>query len=267
MICDDVRRHLLDLSRGALPAELERQVSAHLETCPACARALAEEDVLTVLLARRPVYPASDALKRRLALFASAIPQPRAGAPDRWHRASSRIRAPAFAAAAALAIAAAAVLVDRSFLREGDTLAMIAGEAVSDHLRVLQRDRPVDLESSANHQVKPWFEGKLDFAPSVPAPVAADMRLEGGSVGVFLDRKAAVIVYGLRRHVLTLLVFRADGIRWPSALSPGERSPSLASLRGFHVFLWRSGGLAYALVGDVDPAELAPIAAQLAAST
>jgi anti-sigma factor RsiW len=267
MTCDDVRRHLPELSRGALAGGLERQVRAHLETCPACAQARAEEDVLTELLARRPMYPASDALKRRLALFASALPRPRKGASYRPVWASSRLRAPALAAAAALAVAAAAVLVDRSFFREGDPLATIAGEAVSDHLRVLQRDRPVDLESSATHQVKPWFEGKLDFAPSVPAPTAADMRLEGGSVGVFLDRKAAVIVYGLRRHVLTLLVFRADGLHWPSTLSPGERNPSPASLRGFHVLLWRSGGLVYALVGDVDPAELAPIAAQFAAST
>jgi anti-sigma factor RsiW len=166
-----------------------------------------------------------------------------------------------------LAVAAAAVLVDRSMAQDRGTLAALTGEAVSDHLRVLQRDRPVDVESTGTHQVKPWFEGKLDFAPSVPAPVEPDMRLEGASVGYFLDRKAAVVVYGLRRHVLTLLVFRADGLRWPGALAQGERIPSRAALRGFHVFLWRSGGLAYALVGDADRAELAGIAAKLAAST
>jgi anti-sigma factor RsiW len=174
---------------------------------------------------------------------------------------------PAMAAAAALAIAGAAVLVDRSVGRERGAVAALTGEAVNDHLRVLQRDRRVDVESGGNHEVKPWFEGKLDFAPTVPAPVAQDMRLEGGTVGYFLDRKAAVVVYGLRRHVLTLLVFRGDGLDWPAELEQRERVPVSAALRGFHVFVWRSGGLGYALVGDASPTELAGIAAKMAAGT
>ncbi|HEX9305885.1 MAG TPA: hypothetical protein VF894_00245 [Anaeromyxobacter sp.] len=263
MTCEEARPLLLDLQRASLPPELEREVRLHLDTCAACARASAEEAVLTGLLERRlPRYPATGALKRRLAALVSG------GAPVvplAARRRSQRLVAPALVAAALVAITA--TLVERSS-REVGALAALTSEAVNDHLRVLVRDRPVDLESGELHQVKPWFEGKLDFAPSVPSPVAPEMRLEGGAVGYFVDRKAAVLVYRLRRHVVTLLVFRADGLSGADANGVGNaRSPLHRTLRGFDVFLWRSGELGYALVADVDPVELSGIAAKLAAET
>jgi anti-sigma factor RsiW len=267
MTCDDARPLLLDAQRGLLPPERDRELALHLETCRACAQARSEEAVLTVLLGRRlPQYPASPALKRRLAALAPAArpPAPVARlAPRRW----ARTFAPALAAAAVVLVAGALVLGQRQG-SERAALAALTTEAVNDHLRVLQLEHPVDLVSGAMHQVKPWFEGKLDFAPAVPAPVAPDMTLEGGSVGWFMDRKAAVVVYRLRRHVVTLLVFRADGLpgAGADALVDG-RPPLRRSLRGFDAYLWRSGELGHALVADVDPTELSGIAARLAAET
>ncbi len=267
MTCDEARHHLLDLQRGRLSPELDRELRLHLEACPACARARVEEEVLTELLERRlPVYPASGALKRRLATLAPIAPPPAPVVPLAPRRSWPRVLAPAIAAAALL-VAIGVTLVQRAG-HDAGALAALTSEAVNDHLRVLQRDRPVDVESGGTHEVKPWFEGKLDFAPSVPSPVEPDMRLLGGSIGYFIDRKAAIVVYGLRRHVVTLLVFRADGLPWPAAKGAAdERAPLRSALRGFHVFLWRSGEIGYALVGDVDPAELSGIAAKLAAQT
>ena len=266
MTCDEARQQLLDLQRGTLSAEREREVSLHVEACATCARVRDEEQVLTELLERRlPVYSASAALKRRVAELAADAPRPpavlRPAARRRWTS-----LAPALAAAAVLAVVAGA-LFERAARPEG-ALAALAGEAINDHLRVLQRSAPVDIESGGTHQVKPWFEGKLDFAPAVPTPVEPEMRLQGGALGYFIDRPASVMVYGVRRHVVTLLVFRADGLAWPSARSaPEARTPVQADVRGFHVFLWRSGDLGYALVGDVEPTELRAIAAKLAAQT
>ncbi len=266
MSCDEVRELLLDFQRGRLPAAVERELRLHLEACGACARARAEEDVLTELLERRLTrYPASAALKRRLATLVPAAtqPSPTSFAPRRqfW-----RVASPALAAAA-LALAITITFVERSG-HDGGALAALTSEAVNDHLRVLQRDRAVDVESGETHEVKPWFEGKLDFAPAVPSPVVPDMRLEGGSIGYFIDRKAAVVVYRLRRHLVTLLAFRADGLPGPAGKGVAdERTPRRESQRGFEVFLWRSGELGYALVGDVDPVELSGIAAKLAAQT
>jgi anti-sigma factor RsiW len=37
-----------------------------------------------------------------------------------------------------------------------------------------------------------------------------------------------------------------------------------AQLRGYNMLLWRDGGLGYALVSDVDAADLASLAARIA---
>ena len=110
------------------------------------------------------------------------------------------------------------------------TLAVLTSEVVNDHLRVLASQHPVEVESGGSHQVKPWFEGKLDFAPVVPALDGTDVRLRGGSVGYVFDRKAAVLVYQLRLHVVTLLVFRAEGSPGPTQAA-GRSGPCVATRR------------------------------------
>src|SRR5207245_11244760 len=105
---------------------------------------------------------------------------------------------------------------DRPVPRGRNAQAGMVAEAVNDHLRLLTSLHPLDIESGGIHQVKPWFEGRLDFAPIVPFEGDADFPLKGGAVGYFLDRKAAVLVYARRLHPISLLIFRADGLAWPA---------------------------------------------------
>src|SRR5262245_65766178 len=123
----------------------------------------------------------------------------------------------------------------------------------------------MDIESSDVHQVKPWFEGRLDFAPRVAFEGDTEFPLKGGAVGYFRDRKAAVFMYTRRLHPITLLVFRADGLTWPMRASepgaPAEVHRPLA--RGFNVIMWRTPELGYALVSDVDARDLDALAARI----
>lgn len=138
-------------------------------------------------------------------------------------------------------------------------------EAVNDHLRVVGRPQPLDVESGNMHQVKPWFTGRLDFAPVVPFLGDQEFPLEGGTVGYFLDRGAAVFVYHRRLHTVSLFVFRAEGLPWPGRdWKPLDGRPAHSStFRGFNVVLWRAGGLGYALVSDLDSTELHQLAGKL----
>jgi anti-sigma factor RsiW len=135
----------------------------------------------------------------------------------------------------------------------------MVGEAVNDHLRIVSGQHALEVEAGGIHQVKPWFAGKLDFAPVVTFGDDAEFPLQGGAIEYFLDRRAAVFVYKRRLHTVSLLVFRAEGLPWPAG---GRRSTEAE--RGFNVVLWRWGELGYALVSDLDAPELAELAGRLA---
>jgi anti-sigma factor RsiW len=262
MNCEEARQHLHDSTRGRLEPARQVEVGAHVQGCEACRRAAEAELALDELLEHRlPRYAAPRALKQRLALRVGAPPAP-APATRAW----ARRLTPALAACAALAVAGPLLLRESGRRSE---LASLTSEVVNDHLRVLASQHPLDIESGGNHQVKPWFEGKLDFAPVVPAPEGSELRLRGGSLGYVFDRKAAVLVYGLRLHVVTLLVFRSEGLPWPDGGGRplGPVSGREASSRGFNVVFWRDGELGYVLVSDVNAKELGEVAGQLAAAT
>jgi anti-sigma factor RsiW len=267
MDCASARELLHDLRRGRIEPVRAAEVRAHLEACAECRGEEAAEASLDQALAERlPRFPAPAALRRRIEELASAG----RGAPlalplrRRWPSAR-RLLAPA--AIAAMAILAAGVLFQQHLRMRGDAADRLADEVVTDHLRLLASAHPHDLESGLNHEVKPWFEGRLDFAPVVPGD-RGELRLLGGAVGYVLDRKAAVMSYALRRHRVTLLAFPGAGISWPgSNRSAGGVPAYAASRRGFGVVLWRAGDLVYALVSDVSAQDLEKLAAELAPET
>lgn len=121
------------------------------------------------------------------------------------------------------------------------------------------------MESGGIHQVKPWFTGRLDFAPVVPFAGDDDFPLQGGSVAYFLDRKAAALVFKRRLHTMTLFVFPAEGLPWPPSgdVDLGGARGTLETARGFHVLLWQKGDLGYAVVSDVDSRDVQALGARI----
>jgi anti-sigma factor (TIGR02949 family) len=253
--CPDARDQLLDYQHGRLAPELVAALRRHLDECPDCAHAdLVDRELTRILERRTPQYAAPIALKRKLAAIWPAPARTRAR--TRW----TRVLFPA-------GLAVAALLVVAPFARQivsptsGGGSAMVT-EAVNDHVRLLQSQRPLEVESGGIHQVIPWFSGKLDFAPGIRFPGDAEFPLQGGAVGYFLDRKAATLVFGGPQSPISLFVFKADGLPWPR----GRRAEiSRAFTRGFNVLLWRDGELGYALVSSEDERTLIRLAEKLGA--
>ncbi len=260
MDCASVRERLHDLVRGGVEPAAAAELRRHLASCAACAHEEQAERLLDEALAQRlPPASAPAALRDRIVEgLGRERPAPvraRRGRRGAWIAAAS---------AAAAAIAVAGFGAGRGVELRARASAGLADELVNDHLRALASARPPDVESGDMHAVKPWFEGRLDFAPAVPAD-RGELRLLGGSLGYVMDRKAAVLSYALRRHRLTLLAF-------PRALAGFERAPAegpplLQSRRGFGVYCWAAGDLGYALVSDVEPGELGRLADELAVET
>src|SRR5215470_3286171 len=224
----------LDALRGRLASGLTDQLAEHLAECtPGREHAESERALSEGRERRLTQYAAPLSLKRRLAASWPASAPP-AAAPRRFGRR-------AWSAAAALAAAAAVVLLvggsTALLVQRRSELHQLEGETVNDHLRMLG-GIPLAQVTGGLHEVKPWFGGKLDFAPAVRFPGNDAFPLQGGAVEPFLDRRAAVFVYKRRLHTASLFVVPCDGLAFPTSLRT-------RTVRGFSVALWKADGQGY----------------------
>jgi len=167
------------------------------------------------------------------------------------HRAGTRPRLAQFAYAAGL-VAALALgwtgqrIVDATRDGSGSQKVLVAA-LVDTHVRSLMADHLTDVPSSDHHTVKPWFAGKVPFAPSVPELQAQGFSLLGGRAEYVAGHTAAALVYARGLHKINLFI-------WPtSAREPGA---SKAAYDGYSLVHWSDRGLTYWAVTDAAPAEL-----------
>jgi anti-sigma factor RsiW len=253
MDCNRARELTLDLLRGRLAPDVAEQVNAHLSTCAACRAHVEAERVLgEVLEAKLPRHAAPAGLRQRL-----AADWPDAKVTPRPLRARARVREVAFFAAFPVALAAAVGATTAVVVENRAAALRLDTEAINDHLRVLE-GAPLAKVTGGLHEVKPWFGGKLDFAPAVAFAGDAEFPLAGGAVEPFLDRRAAIFVYKRRLHTASLFVVMADGLAFP-------RDVRTQTIRGFNVILWRSGEQGYVLASDLNLPELAALQKLIAA--
>jgi len=247
--CRSARELILDQQRGRLNEEQAEFLRVHLKSCADCQTYARSELALTdVLTSKLPRFMAPPSLKERIALAWPHAPAQRSQL--------RRAFMPVLAAAAAFAIG-----VGGSFAYWGGAeRQMVVSEAVNDHLRSLE-GAPLSVVTGGLHEVRPWFGGKIDFAPSVAFAGDADFPLQGGAVERFLDRQAAVFVYKRRLHTISLFVVRSDGLSFPVE---GRR---VVTARGFTVVLWKKDDQGFALVSDLGQSELFDLQQRIAASS
>jgi len=287
--CQEARRALRGYDRGELPPAEHAAIAIHLASCQGCRQVHAAEAALdTALHERLPRFAAPVDLRHKVAAAWTTVPvaldppaspasapaahdssAPSLSAPPRsspppvppaagLSRSPLRAMPQGRSAFVGFAVAAAFVVAWVAFHSGRDPglgAGALVAEAVNDHLRVVQSSHPVEIESGGIHQVKPWFTGKLDFAPRVTFSGDDEFPLVGGSVGYFIDRKAAVMVFRHKLHTLTLLVLPRAGLPWPAS--------STASSRGFHLRFWQRDDLGFVLVSDANAATLASLGERL----
>jgi anti-sigma factor RsiW len=149
-----------------------------------------------------------------------------------------------------IAVAACAVMIVALFFVRGPVSARhdIADELVADHVRSLLATHLVDIPSSNQHTVKPWFDGKVDFAPDVRDLAAEGFPLVGGRLDYLDNRTVVALVYDRHKHPINLFVVPGNG--------EGDSSPATSKRRGYNLLHWRQGGLDYWAVSDLNALEL-----------
>jgi anti-sigma factor RsiW len=126
----------------------------------------------------------------------------------------------------------------------------LAALVVDAHLRSLQPGHLTDVISTDQHTVKPWFDGKLNFAPPVRDFAEQGFPLQGGRLDVIHGRTIAALVYGRRKHVVNVFI-------WPT----GELDASVheGSQQGYNWVDWRKNGMEFCAVSDISPTELSQL--------
>ena len=170
-----------------LDAETRREVAAHLGGCPACS-ALADEFArVSRQLAAIGREPAPEHLVagvrcarwRRDRQTASAAP----GRSNAGGAGAGCARPLPCCSCAAVTAAATALVMSRM-----TGMAMLEREVAAAHVRSLLQESPMQIASSEAHTVKPWFAGRLDFAPGVKDLAAEGFPLAGARLDYIGER-------------------------------------------------------------------------------
>jgi anti-sigma factor RsiW len=215
-------------------------IDLHLSDCRACAAQYAALEKLHDDIAAADLsYTPSIALEQKLAVrFLKQEESPSRFWSWNWLNASVM---------AAAAIAVMAAIVSIPMLRTSRETDAVAAEILDNHLRALQAVHQVDVPSSDQHTVKPWFQGKTAFSPPVPDLTKDDFILVGGRLEVIHQQPAAAIVYRRRQHVIDLYVSPAAG---------ADSKTEFRDLGGYHLLRWTQNNLTYWAVSDVDAGDL-----------
>lgn len=242
MECERVRELIDAYVDRELDVSLSAEIERHLESCAAC-RALCEgRRALRAQLQEPALYvTAPERLQRRIVEVIAAESPPAKQRPARrqWLQ------------LAAACTAAALLGSGTTYLSiTGNTRQSLTDEVVANHVRsLLVENRVIDVPSSDEHTVKPWFNGKVDFAPPVVDLTSDGFPLLGGRLDYVGQRTVAALVYRHRQHIINLFL-------WPADSGTADGGVAASSLEGYHVIHWSSGGMTYWAVSDLNPEDL-----------
>jgi anti-sigma factor (TIGR02949 family) len=236
--CREVEGLLNAYLDGELEPAVSTSVRSHVDACAGCRQRLANLESIGRMVRCAPYYQAPESLRARL-----TQDRPRSRATSNW-----------LAWAAAVVMVASltgSVLILRSSARVPrslDSVDAVAQEVVSSHVRALMGEHLFDVRSSDQHTVKPWFLGKLDFAPPVTDLAQAGFPLTGGRLDYVAGRSVAALVYTRGQHTINVFV-------WPEA-SDAVHASDARAIRGFHLRHWARAGMSYWAVSDVNDGDL-----------
>jgi anti-sigma factor RsiW len=211
--------------------ELERQ----LANDPALAAERERIEALRRTIAERlPREAAPAGLARRIEAAVGARPAPaRIAAHPSWRALAASVMVAAFLGSGATWLALSPAPAD-------------ADMVVANHVRALMAPRPVDVESSDGHTVKPWFSGRIPEAPRVVDLSNDGFALVGGRIDVIGRTPIPTLVYRVRQHLISVSALRAGR----AAAMPDEQ------IAGYNLVSWTDNGVTYWAVSNVAVADL-----------
>ena len=241
---------------GELATEEQRALREHMASCAACSQeTLGRVEMKRAVRVAGKRYQPSDAFRAgvarqtwaRVSDLRQAGPRPASTYVSGW--AWMRGWQPRLAAVLVVLISfGISILHVRSMQRQ-----QVMREIADLHISNLASANPVDVVSSDKHTVKPWFQGKLPFTFDLPEPSGTPFELIGGRQVFVQQEPAALLVYGIRKHKLSVLIsLDRDGLE--------KLGSTETSVNSFHLESWSQGGLRYVVISDVAPQDVHALA-------
>ncbi len=263
MNCDDIRALLAARADGELGAADSLRMETHLGTCTACTGAATRHDAVVRALRQGLRAPAlymkapaglSERVLHAVQVEAQAKTGTRHEAPaapargprragSAWQRLAGWLITPTRGLGLAAGALAAVALGVGVLVGRPDTVALTAHDITASHVRALLGARETDVLSSDRHTVKPWFNGRIDYAPPVADLATRGFPLIGGRLDYIDGRPVAVLVYRSAQHPVDLYVRPEAG---------GDAEPALRTERGYQLMYWRSAGIGYWAITDAS---------------
>ncbi len=122
----------------------------------------------------------------------------------------------------------------------------VVDELLRAHVNSLLSTHLIDVVSTDQHSVKPWFAGHTDVSPVVADFEPQGYKLVGGRVDYLQHQRAAAVVYRYGPHVINV-------ISWAATQRP---LPVKVTRNGYHLVLWKADSLQYCAVSDIAWREL-----------
>jgi anti-sigma factor RsiW len=234
MNCEEAD-HLLDLYLDReLNPDQSLRLERHLSECPECRSRMEEYlEFQSFFRSNAPIYTAPPQLRTDVL---ATVRRERLRSELRF------LRQPWIYAAAALFLILAAITI---FVP--DNTKELSGQAVSRYTQSLSANRLVDIASSDEQVLQPWFAARLNFKPPLASLQAAGYVLMGGRTDLIQNRQVATLVYRQGENIVTLFC-------WP----PNDRLLSKGNylIKGYNVCTWGNTTCNYIAVSKLAKHEL-----------
>lgn len=245
MNCQQVKQVLTAYIDGEFSAAQSLDFERHLAGCPNCSRMSEEERAMALAVAK--LAPRFEAPPELRDMVLNSLRDEREKAAVLEFPPRQKWTTWAVAALAVIGAFVAGTVISQRGAGQRDTL---SNELVASHVRSMMADHIADIISTDQHTVKPWFDGKLDFAPPVADFMAEGFPLAGGRLDYLMNRSVAALVYRRDKHIINLFV-------WPS-IEHEDRAAGFKNSAhyGYHIIRWTDAGMSYAAVSDLNEPEL-----------